>query len=172
MLHLRVNLKPFLKAVKKKMQKRILNRKMLNNIGRAGVKNIKAAQMLTSKKGVRIRKGIGFTVGARSVTFHLDYGTKKGAGYYQDKGVRRHQMKYLTKSKSPIPLVAKRNNPAKGEKIGDTIFRWATQASMNRGGWMHPGYKGKKFFGKGIKLTKEEFKQRIQKDISKYIGVK
>lgn len=172
MLTLRVNLKPFLKTVKKKLMRRVLTRKMLYNIGRAGVKNIKEAQMLTSKRGESIRKGIGFTVGVRSVLFHLDYGPagKKGAGFHQNKGVRRHQMTYLTKSKRPIPLIAKRNNAAKGEKIGDTIFRWATQASMNRGSWMHPGYKGKKFLETGIKNMRAEFKERIQKDISKYIS--
>ena len=172
MLQLRVNLKPFLNSVKKRLQKRVMNRKLLHNIGRAGAKHIKSAQMLTSSKGERIRKGVGFTVGLRSVLFHLDYGPggKKGAGFYQNRGVRRHQMTYLAKSKKPIPLIAKRNNPAKGEKIGDTIFRWASRASMSRGSWIHPGYPGKKFFEKGLKNMRAEFKERVQKDISAYIS--
>lgn len=169
MLSSRINLAPFLKTLKKKIQARVKSRKMLQNIGRAGVKHIKAAQMLTSKKGERIRKGVGFTVGARSVTFHLDHGLAKGIGLYQNSGVRRHQMTYLTKSKRPIAFVTKKANPRKGERVGDTVFRMASHKSMQDGKWWHPGYPGKKFFETGLKNMRAEFKKRIEKDISAYV---
>lgn len=67
------------------------------------------------------------------------------------KGVLPHQMRYLLGARkqtptnylkrrvgapSPIPVA-----PQKG------IFRWATEKSMQRGAWMHPGYEGKDVFG-------------------------
>ena len=76
-----------------------------------------------------------------SVTF---YSRHPGA-LYQNQGVRSHQMKYLLKAKRPIPLETGRG----------LIFRWATRTSMARGGWVHPGYTGKKFMQRGLKRARK-----------------
>jgi len=177
MLKLRVSMKPFMKSVKKKMESMIMSKRMMYDIGRAGVKNIKNAHMVTSKKGERIRTGVNFTIGVRSVTFHMGRGEgastgrkdkqgrdndKKSGFYYQNYGVKRHQMKYLMKSKRPIPLIAKFPNHKKGENVGDLIFRWASKASMDRGGWWHPGTDPKNFFEGGIDDMRDEIKKRIK----------
>lgn len=45
-------------------------------------------------------------------------------------GVRRQPMTWVTKSKTPIPIVT---------ETGETIFRSATPKSMASGKWIHPG---------------------------------
>lgn len=45
-------------------------------------------------------------------------------------GQPKHQMRWLVKAKSPIPIVT---------DSGELIFRWATPRSMADGKWIHPG---------------------------------
>lgn len=78
------------------------------------------------------------------------------AAKYLDKGVRKHQMTYLTKANRPIPIVMDN---------GDVIFRNATPKSMQEGKWVHPGIRGKNFLDKGLTRAKEVIKDRIKEDI-------
>ena len=78
----------------------------------------------------------------------------KGYAYWQNWGVRRHQMTYLLNSEvktytaawgsykahPPIPL--------KG-KTGEINFRTPTAEAMQAGKWWHPGYAGKEFLRLG-----------------------
>lgn len=153
---LAIYLKPFKKGLSKKILKRFLDKKFKRNLARAGLKSIKEMQKKTSRKGVRIRKGIHFTIGQKSITFHLN-----SIGYYHNYGVRRHKMKYLQKATRPIPIKT---------RTGELIFRWASKKSMKkRDSWIHPGLKPKNFLKKGIEELKKDFRKRIKNDIQKYL---
>lgn len=137
----------------------ILKGRLLYNLGRAGVKAIKEAQMKTSKKGERIRQGINFTIGVNSVTFYLNK-----IGGYHNNGVRRHKMRYLQKAKRPIPIKL---------KSGELIFRWASPKSMAKpGSWTHPGISAKKFLQAGLKQMRNDFKNRLNTELHKYLKKK
>lgn len=73
---------------------------------------------------------------------------------FQERGVRRHQMTYLVKATRAIPLQL--------EAIKGTMFRKATQKSMDEGKWMHPGYPGKMFFKMGILMAGVEINKRLK----------
>lgn len=137
--------------------KRLLQNRLKYNLGRAGAKWIKKEQRKTSSKGVRIRKGVGFSIGRNSVSFFLNQ-----IGSYHNFGVRKHKMKYLQDSKRPIPI--------KDKATGKIVFRWASKRSMRkRNSWTHPGLEAKKFLEKGVKDVKNEFRGRLKTELSKYL---
>lgn len=151
-----IYVKPVLKGVKGNLAKALLGR-LKYNLARAGKKYIGEATKKAFKgRGDSIRKGLSYTIGRRSVTFHLS-----NVGIFHNFGVRQHKMKYLMKAKRPIPIEL---------KSGEVIFRWASKKSMKRkGSWTHPGLKPKKFVEAGIKKMKSEFRDRIATEASKYI---
>jgi hypothetical protein len=151
-----IYVKPILKDVKGNLANALLGR-LKYNLARAGKKYISEASKKSFKgKGTSIRKGIFYTIGKKSITFHLT-----AIGVFHDSGVRQHKMKYLMKAKRPIPIKL---------KTGDVIFRWASAKSMKRkGSWTHPGIKPKKFAEEGIKKLKDEFRERLITESSKYI---
>lgn len=137
--------------------KQLLQNRLKYNLGRAGVKWIKKEQRKTSTKGVRIRKGVGFNIGKSSVSFFLNQ-----IGTYHNFGVRKHKMTYLKKAKRPIPI--------KDKATGRIVFRWASERSMKKkGSWTHPGMKPKKFLEHGVEDTKNEFRNRLKSELSKYL---
>lgn len=145
-----------LNEIKTNFAKSLLGR-LKYNIARSGVKYIKEAtkNKFPKGKGVSIRKGIYYTLGKSSVTFHVS-----GVGVFHNFGVRKHKMKYLMKAKRPIPIKL---------KTGEVIFRWASAKSMKKkGSWTHSGIKPKKFMESGIKKLKQEFRGKIKKEASKY----
>lgn len=96
---------------------------------------------------------------------------------YQEKGVHRHEMRYLLTATRPIPIpTGETYKTDPGGKYPRTVFRWATEKWMgvphpfedHRGrtrmatGWVHPGYEGKYFFRDGIKHTLEVASERIK----------
>jgi len=157
---LRIYLKPlYSKKMREKFEK-ILDKRLKYNLARAGVKRIKEAQKQANPngKGVRIRKGVNYTIGRRSVTFYLSQ-----LGGYHNYGVRRHKMKYLMKAKRPIPI--------RDKKTGEIVFRWASKKSMRkRGSWTHPGLKPQKFLEKGLSDLKQDFKKRLRQQVRKYLS--
>lgn len=158
---LRVYIKPLLKrsALKKKLE-RLLSRRLKYNVGRAGLKQIRDAQRKAGKNGERIRKGVSFTIGKSSITFHLN-----AIGSYHNYGVRKHKMKYLQKATRPIPI--------KDKTTGEIVFRWASAKSMRkRGSWTHPGLPATNFFETGVENLKKDFRQRLRKEFKKYMSKK
>jgi hypothetical protein len=93
---------------------------------------------------------VDVNVGESSVIIYAD---KQVAPYaiYQERGVHRHQMTYLTRATRAIPLGF--------ANVKGTIFRKATPKSMSEGKWVHPGYVGKWFFDKGVKSAFEKIQQ-------------
>ena len=65
-----------------------------------------------------------FVVGKNTVEVRVD----KSFAIYQERGVRRHEMRYLLNAKGPIPLMIKGGNVGRGH--GALIFRRATEKWM------------------------------------------
>jgi len=163
----RVDLRP-LKSIAKRFDKveKKLTKKAIKELAKAGLEKITEAQKKSTKKGFRIRKGVYFTIGARSVTFHLSQ-----IGAYHNFGVRKHKMRYLLKTPNIIVPIKAKWGPDRGK----TIFRTVTKRSMNNPtkpatGWVHPGLKPKRFFEKGLKELKKEFRNMMQVNIKKKLG--
>ena len=117
---------------------------VLRKIGQKGVNNIRSE----IKKRELIKTGdmygsVGYKMTPQGVRFSV-----ADPAPYLEKGIRKHQMKYLMKSKSPIPI-----------DVGDAnmIFRWASPKSMSEGKWVHPGFKrGKGFMKTAVVRTRQE----------------
>jgi len=125
-----------LKEYKKKFQD------VLRSVGMKGVNNIRSE----IKKRNLIKSGdmygsVGYKMTPQGVRFSVD-----SPAQFLEKGIKKHQMKYLMKSKKPIPIP---------DGAVNTIFRWATPKSMAEGKWMHPGFtRGKGFMKTAIKRTR------------------
>jgi hypothetical protein len=76
------------------------------------------------------------------------------------KGQKTDQMTWLTKAKSPIPIVL---------DSGEVIFRNATPQSMQNGSWWHPGRDSSDFVSKAKKETRKFVKARLQKEMMKQL---
>lgn len=118
-------------------------------VGMKGVINIRSEidkrELIKSGK---MRKSVGYKMTPQGVRF-----TVADPAPYLEKGIRKHQMRYLTKALKPIPLDAVNG-----------IFRWATPKSMKEGKWVHPGFKrGKGFIRTAVKRTREETKGDLQR---------
>lgn len=100
---------------------------------------------------------------ARSIHYQLGTGsvviyTTKPHLEYHDEGVRPQQMTWLLKAKRPIPLHV---GPG-----GGLIFRWATQKSMDRGAWYHPGIPAKGFVARGLVRAKIAARAALRRKLS------
>jgi hypothetical protein len=69
-------------------------------------------------------------------------------------GQRRQQMSWLTKARSPIPIVT---------DSGKLIFRSATPRSMQNGMWVHPGRPNTGILDRAIKEAKVVVRKQIRK---------
>jgi hypothetical protein len=138
--------------LKAKYKKEVQN--TYRSIGQKGVNNIRSE----IKKRDLILTGDMY----RSVRYKM---TPNGVKYlvdepasYLEKGIRKHQMKYLMKSKKPIPV-----------DVANGIFRWASPKSMAEGKWVNPGVKrGKRFFETAVKRTREQTAEQF-KSIAKKV---
>lgn len=154
---LTIYLKPVLKGIKSRDWGKLLLGRLKYSLARSGQKHIRdAAKKAFATGGNRVRKSVGYTIGRKSVTFHVGK-----VGFFHNFGVSKHKMKYLQKAKRPIPIELKN---------GEVIFRWASKKSMRRrGSWTHPGIKPKKFLEKGIEKMKNEFRSRLAEDTGRYL---
>lgn len=121
---------------------------VLRKIGAKGVSNIrnelKARNLIDTGD---TKKSITYNMTPQGVKFIAE-----GAAPYLEKGVRKHQMKYLMNSSKPIPV-----------DVMNAVFRWATPKSMAEGKWVHPGFKrGKGFMSSAIKKTREQTSEDIK----------
>jgi hypothetical protein len=134
--------------LQKQIKKDIQN--TFRKIGMKGVNNIKSeikkrqlvdtGTMLESVKYKMTPQGVRFEVGA-------DYAK------YINKGVRKHQMVYLTKADRPISI-----------DVANRIVAWATPKAMQEKKFIHPGFRrGKKFIDVAIARTRKDLKIEIKK---------
>lgn len=142
--------------------------KAMTAIGGAGVRNINSRIMACDWKNSprTINRSISFDAKDWQVTIYSNPHISPHA-IYQEEGVERHEMRYLLKASSSIPL-----------KVGKAkVYRWATERwigvphtfvdphsglVMNASGWVHPGYPGKYFFRDGIKDTMIEATNKLK----------
>lgn len=143
-------------------------RKSMTAIGVSAVRNIhqQIAQKDWKHHPRTLGRAIRYEVDDWSVTIYSDDAIAPHA-IYQEEGVERHEMRYLLRATSSIPL-----------KIGKAqIFRWATEKwmgvphpfvdpksgmVMQASGWVNPGYPGKHYFRDGIADTISEVTERFR----------
>lgn len=141
-------------------------KKVMTAIGPTAVKNIQASIMRQEWKSAPrvLPKAVHYRIGDWYIEIFIDPNIAPFA-IYQEEGVRTHEMRYLLRATSSIPLPVGRA----------TVYRWATEKNMGRPhtyidpksglvkmatGWIHPGYPGKYFFRDGIKDTLKEVIER------------
>lgn len=139
----KVSSKQIQKGVQEHLQKeapRIIKKAITDEIKRASFR----------KTPTRLIKSFEVNVDKDRVEVTSDH----PASEYLNRGVARYQMRHLTKSSSPIPII---------KDTGEVIFRAASSKTMRDGKWYHPGIKGKHFLDKGIKRGKEALKEEAVK---------
>jgi len=157
-MQLRINFKGILKAPVKFKKKDIITDKFLTYVGVQGQRAIKRRidQLPWKRSTGKMKRSIKWERGPSSVTWYSDLHYTE----YQNYGVRPHQMDYLLKAKRPIPLEL---------PDGKLVFRWATQQSMNRGAWQHPGFPGKKFFEYGRERVRQLARNKLLNNSQNYV---
>ncbi len=75
-------------------------------------------------------------------------------------GQRRRQMRWLTKSPRPIPIIT---------ETGELIFRSATPRSMANGSWVHPGRAPSNFMDKARDEARKVLKTKLKKELKKQV---
>ena len=130
----------------------------LKKIGRKGVENIRHEL----EKRNLIKTGETYDSVRYKTTKQGFKFIAEGAAPYLEKGVRRHQMKYLTKSflgpnKKPIPI-----------DVANAVFRWASPKSMREGKCVHPGFRrGRNFMSMAVKQTRKDMDSELKKVANK-----
>ena len=133
-----------------------LVRNTLRSIGMKGVNNIRSEiKKRNLVKTSEMYDSVTFRMTPQGVNFKVD-----SPANYLESGVKPHQMRYLMKSKRPIPIPVDAIN---------TLFRFATPKSMAEGKWMHPGFtRGKDFFKTSVKRTRKDAEKQF-KNIGKKV---
>lgn len=75
-------------------------------------------------------------------------------------GMTSRQMAWLTKAKTPIPIITEE---------GQLIFRAATPKSMADGKWIHPGHPPTDLLDKARKDSREYVRKRVTEEIIRQI---
>lgn len=94
--------------------------------------------------------GVDVKIDENSVSLTLN-----GAISYQEEGVEKHQMTYL----KGLTIRFRPRGKA-------PIVRTVSAASLKRGGWIHPGYKGKGFVERAVEKTKDIMADRIAQAVA------
>ncbi len=107
---------------------------------------------LSPQAKTRVAKGFKVVVGDSSITLVAT----DPAFRPLIEGRRRRQMRWLTKARSPIPIIL---------DDGEVIFRSATPRSMENGSWYHPGRESTGI----IESAKEEAKEMLRKSVKRHL---
>lgn len=142
----RINLKPLLPEGAE-----VDHKKVLKSVQKEVLKAIRAEiqeQAFSHRAKIALAKGVTTRIGPNSLTV-----IAKHPGFLPlVDGKRRQQMTWLTKAKTPIPIVL---------DDGEVIFRNATPHSMSRGRWYHPGRKATTVIEKAREHTRSIIKKRL-----------
>lgn len=135
------------------------NRDVLRATGKLAVAQIRAeiGRLTFKRPATQLAKSFSYRIEGKST---LVIESSHPAAQYLNKGVRKHQMTYLTKALRPIPIL---------RDDGTLIFRNATPKSMREGKWIHPGFKGKHFLDRGVARAREMVKNMVASDIKKRV---
>lgn len=75
-------------------------------------------------------------------------------------GQRAGQMRWLTKARTPIPIITDK---------GELIFRNASPRSMENGSWYHPGRKSTTVLERARDAAREVIVKRLKKDLQRQV---
>jgi len=100
-----------------------------------------------------LAKSLMVEVGPSSLTLY----SKHPAFTYLMRGQRKGQMRWLTKSRAPIPIITEE---------GKLIFRSATIKSMKDGKWVHPGRPPYDFIEKAKKEARTQIRKAIVSEVT------
>jgi hypothetical protein len=152
----RINLKPLIpegmdevdaKKVLKAVQKEILK----------SLRDEIQDQAFSHKAKAALAKGMTTKMGPNSLTVIATH----PAFLPLLDGQKRQQMTWLTKAKTPIPIIL---------DSGELIFRNATPHSMDRGRWYHPGRQPTTVIEKARDHTREVVKKRLAKELQRRLS--
>jgi hypothetical protein len=152
----RINLRPLLGVGD---LQRVNPAKILRSLQQSVLKRIRD-KILQETFSFRAKKalyrGVSVKVGPNSITVIA----KHPAFRPLLEGQRAGQMRWLLKSKKPIPIVT---------DDGTLIFRNATPRSMANGSWYHPGRKPTTVLERAKKEAREVIREKIGADLRKQI---
>jgi len=139
-----------------------IKKKYLDYIGDIGVKSIRKEIDKIKWKAYgaknRVKKSIFNYIHPENK--YVSFGSHKPYIKYQEFGVKRQPMKWLIGLNKPIgPLFFN----------GKKTFRWSPKNKnvFKQGKWIHPGFKPKRFFAKGIDKIKNFV---LSKDLNKIVS--
>lgn len=131
---------------------RILQRDLL--------KRMRSAFKLQDAFSLRARIALAKSLKVRVLKSSIRVSTKHPAFRPLVLGMTSRQMTWLTKAKTPIPIIT---------ESGKLIFRRATAKSMADGRWIHPGHPPTDLLDKVRKESREYVKQRVTEEIQRQI---
>jgi len=125
------------------------SKNFLETLGPVVLREVKAEIRRTSFQGLPVKLLDSFSYQVQNG--QLVISSSHPAAVYLNRGVKAYQMTHLTKARRPIPIITDQ---------GKVVFRTATKASMAKGGWRHPGFRGKNFMERGAKRAMDKVKQQ------------
>lgn len=143
--------KPFLRGVEASPDK-ALNRVKFSVLTRLRMKLVQSTFSDRAKKA--LSKSLQVKQGPSSLTFYSTH----PAFIHLMRGQRKGQMRWLTKSRVPIPIIT---------ETGELIFRSATIKSMKDGKWIHPGREPYDFVEKAKKEAIVQIRKAIVLEVRK-----
>lgn len=151
--------KPLLSDLPESNRVESVKQEALERVGKAAIKAIQKEIRRSSwnRSPRNLLNSFTYEVKGSSVRISSDH----PATEYLNRGVKPHQMTYLTKAERPIPIIT---------ETGELIFRYATDQSMRDGKWQHPGFKGKHFLERGVEAAREEVKSELASAYKKLLA--
>lgn len=136
-------------------------KKVLKSLQREILKQIRdaiQAQAFSPRAKAALKRGLKTKMGPNSIKIIATH----PAFFPLLEGQKREQMTWLTKAKSPIPIVL---------DDGEVIFRNASPRSMANGRWYHPGRKPTKVIEIARRKAREVVKKRLIKEMKRQLRV-
>lgn len=152
----RVNLRPL--ASKQDLE-RLEPSRILRGLQQSLLKRIRAKilqETFSTRAKRALYEGVAVKVGPKSITVVA----KHPAFRPLLEGQRPKQMRWLTKAKSPIPIVT---------ESGELIFRSATPRSMDNGSWYHPGRQPTTVIERAKAEARQALRENIARDLRKQL---
>lgn len=109
---------------------------------------------------LRAKKALAKSISIKLKPSSLVIVTKHPAWFPLVEGQRKKQMSWLTKAKSPIPIVT---------ESGETIFRTSNARTTRDGKWVHPGREPSRFIDKAKKEARAVVKDKLARELKKQI---
>lgn len=113
-----------------------------------------------SQLSERAKKAFAKTISVRLGPSSIIVETNHPALIRLIEGQKKGQMRWLLKSKVPIPIIT---------DAGELIFRNATPRSMNNGKWIHPGRNPQTFVDVAKKEAKDLVKKRLLEELKRTV---